>query len=281
MFAYFWKENLFVKFGICYRPNLHNKFIEKIMPEIDFVEIMPDITSLEDLRQIKEQCAKYGIGMGMHCLKSSLFSPEGAQLSEIENYFYMAEFANTEYYSDHIGISHFQDRYLSSIRQIPYTQKNIDIFCTNYKEISKIFRNNVLIENITQFDLFKSSELTESQFIEEIVANTNVELLFDFTNMYVTARNNNIDFLEYCDEYPFEKVKVVHVSGLDIDDRGIYQDNHSKDFDEEVITNLNQIKNRMNPEYILVERDFNVITEKDILNDVFTLKSIFSSSALI
>jgi uncharacterized protein (UPF0276 family) len=258
-----------MKFGICYRPYLHKKFLENILNEISFIEIMPEVTNIVEMKAIKEFCQIHNIDMGLHCLKSSLFSPEGPQTEMLEHYFYVSEFLNSKYFSDHIAISHVNDVYLTTVQQISYTQENISIFENNLPEIQKYFQKNFYIENITQNNLLSNSEMTESQFICQL----NQDLLFDLTNMYITAKRNKIDFDKYTENYPFDRVKVMHVSGLSIDSDGIYHDIHSDNLGEEIRQLLKKIKPKLTHlEIVLIERDFDISRNNDILGDLQLLK---------
>ncbi|MCL2114154.1 MAG: DUF692 domain-containing protein [Streptococcaceae bacterium] len=258
-----------MKFGICYRPYLHKKFLEKIVEEISFIEIMPEVTNVSEMSEIKYFCQQNNIDMGLHCLKSSLFSPEGPQKEMLEKYFYLSEYLNSKYFSDHIAISHVNDVYLTSVHPIKYTEKNIKVFQNNLSEIQKYFPKNFYVENITQNKLLEGSEIAESQFINKL----NQDLLFDLTNIYITAKRNNIAFDKYIENYPFDKVKVMHISGLSVDDDGIYHDIHSENFDEEIRQVLQSVKNKLiNLEIVLIERDFNISSADDILKDLKMLK---------
>jgi uncharacterized protein (UPF0276 family) len=266
-----------MKIGICYRPYLHKKFLKEIIDKISFIELMPDIMTVSETNFIKDICYSKKIDMGLHCLRSSLFSPEGPQMDKVENYYYFSEYIHSKYFSDHIAYSSYRERYLTSVQPIRYNDKNLFVFQNNMTELRKYFPKNFSIENITQNTLFSESIYSESTFIRKLTEQQeDITLLFDLTNMYITAKRNNIPFEKYILNYPFDKVKIVHVSGLYKDKHGIYQDTHSTNFDEEILIPLRMLKSKMsNLEYLLVERDFNVNSPDDILGDLEKLKEIF------
>lgn len=76
-----------MKIGICYRPHLHKKFLNTILDNISILEIMPEVTNVADMREITDLCLNRDIDMGLHCLRTSLFSPEGVQTQMLERYF--------------------------------------------------------------------------------------------------------------------------------------------------------------------------------------------------
>jgi uncharacterized protein (UPF0276 family) len=265
-----------MKIGICYRPYLHKKLLDKFIDKISLIEIMPDIMSVPEMEFIKNICETRNIDMGLHCLRSSLFSPEGPNIELLENYFYVNKYVKSKYFSDHIAYSHINGKYLTSVHAIQYIDRNIQVFENNMEVLNKYFPEDFSIENITQNVLEKGSSYSESEFIKEITEKTGVSLLFDLTNMYITACNNGIEFDEYIQHYPFDKVRIVHVSGLTKDIKGIYHDVHSENFDDEILGLLMRVKDKMtNLEYVLIERDFNINNEEDILNDINSLQNVF------
>lgn len=265
-----------MKLGICYRPNLHKKFLSDFIDEISAIEIMPDIMLVKEMENLRDLCQQKNIDIGLHCLKSSLFSPEGPQINELENYYYVYQYLDAKYFSDHIAYSHYKNRYLSSVAPIEYSEKNIEVFKNNFSVLKEYFSNNFLIENITQYHLFSESEFSESQFIRKITESCSVDLMFDLTNMYITSKRNGLEFEDYIREYPFDRVKVLHVSGIFVDKNGLYQDTHEADLEDEILSLLEKLKDKMiNLSYVFVERDFNVEKKEDILRDIKQLKRIF------
>lgn len=265
-----------MKIGICYRPHLHKKFLNTILDNISILEIMPEVTNVADMREITDLCLNRDIDMGLHCLRTSLFSPEGVQTQMLERYFYISEYINSKYFSDHIAISYYHQYYLTSVQPISYSPSNIEVFKNNYDTLESYFSTSILLENITQHRLHPDSSMTESKFISTLTDEIkDIEILFDITNMYITSKNLNIEFDRYIKDFPFEKVKVMHVSGLTIKENQ-YFDTHSESLGSEILTAVDKIKDKcINLEYVLIERDFNVNSEKDILNDLEALKSLF------
>lgn len=273
-----------IKIGVCYRPVIHKEYIEDLIDYIDVLEITPEILTVEELKFITDLCNEKSVDMTLHCLRSSLFSSEGYEDEEIKNYFFINEYINAKYFSDHIAYSHKHGHYLSTVQAIPYTQKNIDVFKKNILNILNIFDNNILIENITQREFFKSSEMRESEFIAEVIKqvdNNKVKLLLDVTNMFITTKNNELDFFEYLEGYPLDKVECIHLSGYEVTESGVYQDTHSKPLDSEIIKIADYILQQTTPKYLIIERDFNIYKLEDILEDIHSIKRLVEGRSII
>ncbi|MDW5470298.1 multinuclear nonheme iron-dependent oxidase [Staphylococcus equorum] len=152
-----------MKVGLCYRENIHGKWIEDIIPHIDFLELMPDTLDIDTAIKLKNICIKNNIPIGIHTLKGSLGSLEGPNFNALKNYFYTHEYFESEYFSDHVAFSHINGQYLSSVFPIDYNEDNINTLSENLKCISPYF-NKILIENITQNKLSPNYLLLERDF---------------------------------------------------------------------------------------------------------------------
>ncbi|MDQ0414898.1 multinuclear nonheme iron-dependent oxidase [Mesobacillus stamsii] len=265
-----------MKVGLCYRDFIHGEWIEEIFPNIDFIEIMPDITNVKTMNKLVELSKSHEVEIGFHCLKSSLGSKEGIHIPSLENYYYQYKYCNADYFSDHVAFSHIQGRYLSTVNAIPYSNEYVDILVNNLESLQGYFENLILIENITQNELNKENQFSEGRFFSEVMKKTpgNVKVMFDITNAYVTAINNNIDFLTYISDFPFEDIVCVHVSGYEKLPNGKLRDSHSQTLDTEIIEATKLVLDKCKPKYLLLERDFGVETLRDTLVDIDKLNGI-------
>lgn len=264
------------KLGICYRPWLHDKCFDKIIDKIEAIEVMPDVTDWKHLLKIKNISKERNISLTTHCLKSSLAQNEGYQKENLKNYLLENEFLDSMYYSDHAAFSYYEDKYLSTVQPISFNEKNLEILSNSLNEISNNFKREILIENIVNKNLKKENTMTESTFFNKLMKRTTkkVKLLFDLTNMIVTAQNNKISFEKYIDNYPLEDIKSIHVSGFTIDkNNNKFLDSHNVNINSYQQNVLKNILKKSNPEFVFVERDFNVGSSKEVLEDLYTLKS--------
>lgn len=128
----------------------------------------------------------------------------------------------------------------------------------------------VLVENITQYKLI-NKEKSEGNFFKSISERN--ALLLDITNLYVTAKSNNLAPNKYIKEFPLDRVQTVHISGLSYDEDNSLIDSHSEPLNQEILEFLKEnISYFTNIKYLLVERDFNIETKEDILEDIENVK---------
>jgi uncharacterized protein (UPF0276 family) len=113
-----------------------------------------------------------------------------------------------------------------------------------------------LLENITsQLDL--GGEMSEPQFITEVVEAGGCGLLLDLANLSINARNHRFDPYHYLDEFPLERVVEVHLAGGSIEE-GIAYDTHSRETPAEVWDLLEVVARRVDIAAVIIERDQDV-----------------------
>ena len=75
----------------------------------------------------------------------------------------------------------------------------------------------MLLENPSTYLAFARSDMSEVQFLTEIVARTGCGLLLDVNNVFVSATNHAYDADRYLDAFPFEHVGEIHLAGYAVD----------------------------------------------------------------
>lgn len=245
-----------MKIGFSYRPAIHSKNLNELLPLVDYVEIMPDIMSSNEIYLIQDKLS--GKEVGLHSLKTSLGSPEGIQQENDELYYLMGKFLKAKYYSDHVALSYIDNHYLTTVRPIAYDERNIRILSENLKSIMPHYQGNqYLIENITNHGMLDGSSLTEGEFFKQVLQkNSSVKMLLDLTNAYISAINVGISPREYLKQFPLEKVKTIHVSGYEYINNKI-QDTHAVSINKTILQLLQFVLQRSSPEFVMLERNFN------------------------
>lgn len=79
------------------------------------------------------------------------------------------------------------------------------------------------LENIAALIAWPGEELTEGQFLAELVERTGVRLLIDVANLHTNHVNRGEDPAKALDELPVEAIAYVHVAG-GIDKDGVWHD---------------------------------------------------------
>ncbi len=83
----------------------------------------------------------------------------------------------------------------------------------NFTEIKSIFNNKIKIavENNNYFSTPAYNHVTEPEFLKRVVIENDIEFLLDIAHAEITAINKDIDFDEYLNRLPLNKLIQVHL----------------------------------------------------------------------
>ena len=71
----------------------------------------------------------------------------------------------------------------------------------------------IAVENVSSYAEFHASEMTEWQFLTEVVEDADCGILLDVNNIYVSSQNHSFDPFEYLNNVPPERVAQIHIAG--------------------------------------------------------------------
>jgi uncharacterized protein (UPF0276 family) len=71
----------------------------------------------------------------------------------------------------------------------------------------------ICVENVSSYAEFHASEMTEWQFLTEVVERADCGILLDVNNIYVSSKNHSFDPYDYLNNVPHERVGQIHIAG--------------------------------------------------------------------
>jgi uncharacterized protein (UPF0276 family) len=71
----------------------------------------------------------------------------------------------------------------------------------------------IAVENVSSYAEFHVSEMTEWEFLAEVVDQADCGILLDVNNIYVSSRNHNFDPFVYLNSIQPERVAQFHIAG--------------------------------------------------------------------
>lgn len=132
--------------------------------------------------------------------------------------------------SEHLAWSTHDGRYLNDLLPVPYTAETLARVCEHIDQVQSVLGRRILLENPSTYVQFADSEMSELDFLTEIVGATGCGLLLDVNNVYVSAINHGFAPETYLDGFPFAHVGELHLGGhaedRDDDDQRLLIDAH-------------------------------------------------------
>ncbi len=71
----------------------------------------------------------------------------------------------------------------------------------------------VAVENVSSYAAFTGSQMTEWEFLTEVVERADCGILLDVNNIYVSAMNHEFNPLDYVNAVPAHRVAQIHIAG--------------------------------------------------------------------
>lgn len=137
---------------------------------------------------------------------------------------------------------------------VPRTWDALDVLCENVRIAQDSLPVPLALENIAALVGWPDEELTEGQFLAELVARTGVRLLIDVANLHTNHVNRGEDPATALDELPAEAIAYVHVAG-GVEKDGVWHDTHAHPVTAPVLEVLTELRSRVDPPGVLLERD--------------------------
>lgn len=268
--------------GIGYRKEFSSAFLNSSDLQPDFVEVAPEnwigIGGYWK-RELYKVLDKYPLYC--HGLSLSVGSPEGIDVAFVKQVKQFLDETQAVLYSEHLTFSKIDNAHLYDLLPIPFTQEAIDKVVENIQKVQDILGRKLILENGSYYTVLKA-EMTEAEFINEIVERAGCELLLDVNNVYVNAFNHSYNAKDFISKMPLEKVKYLHIAGhFQVNDRLII-DTHGAAIIDPVFELLAYTLPKIAPNTpILLERDFNIPALSDLQLELDNLREIKNNSLKI
>lgn len=201
----------------------------------------------------------------VHGVGLSLGSTDPLNLDYLNRLKALIERIEPAYVSDHLAWISSGGHYVHDLLPLPYTQEALDHVIERVRQTQDFLGCSILIENPSSYMGYKDSRMTEWEFLQSLVTETDCDLLFDVNNAYVSGRNLGFDPIEYLHALPRERVKEIHLAGYE--EQGNYLfDTHGYHVHPPVWELFRQTIQHLGPVPTLIEWD-NDIPEFEILVD--------------
>jgi uncharacterized protein (UPF0276 family) len=108
----------------------------------------------------------------------------------------------------HVGGEHFND-----LLPLPYTEEAVEHLAARVREVQDFLGRQILVENLSAYVSFASSQLSEGEFLAAVVERSGCGLLLDVNNAYVNASNLGLDLDAFFAALPRRAVQEIHLAG--------------------------------------------------------------------
>jgi uncharacterized protein (UPF0276 family) len=199
--------------GIGLRIPHYNHILEH-KPVCDWFEIISENFMVDGgrplyvLDQILDQYRVVQHGVSMY-----FGSVESLNREHLRRLKKLVQRTKTPWLSDHLCWGSVDGTYSHDLLPMPYTFEAAKKTAQKIREARDFLEVPVVVENVSSYAEFKASEMTEWQFLTEVVEDADCGILLDVNNIYVSSQNHNFDPFEYLKNVPHQRVAQIHIAG--------------------------------------------------------------------
>jgi len=156
--------------------------------------------------------------------------------------------------SDHLCWTSIGGHHAHDLLPLPYTSEALDNVVARVARVQDVLGRPIALENVSSYVAYRSSEMTEWEFLAEVARRAGCGILLDVNNIYVSARNHRFDPRVYLAGIPPAAVWQFHLAGHS--DKGAYLlDTHDHPVADAVWDLYRDALRRFGPVSTLIEWD--------------------------
>ncbi len=183
-------------------------------PSVDFFEVISENFMVQGgkplyhLDRVLEHypVVQHGVSLGI----AGPEEPDRAYLTRLKQ---LVRRTKTPWVTDHFCWCGAGNAHLHDLLPIPYTPDAVRRTAERARMIQDFLEVPFALENTSSYLTYRSSTLTEWEFISEVVERADIGLLFDVNNVYVSAFNHGFDAEEFVRSVPHQRIFQIHLAG--------------------------------------------------------------------
>ena len=148
----------------------------------------------------------HGVGLG-------LGSAEGIAQEHLDKLKRLTEAIEPVLVSEHLCWAAALGRHYNDLLPLAYTGEALALLVRRIQQVQDFLGRRMLIENVSAYLKFRASEMSEAEFIAELVRRTGCGVLLDVNNLYVNQLNHGSDARAAIAAIPADSVCEIHLAG--------------------------------------------------------------------
>ncbi len=266
-------EKPYLGFGLGLRP-IHYDYVLEHLPPVDWFEVISENYMVGGgkpryyLQRVREHYP-----VVMHGVSLSIGSTDPLDMEYLRNLKTLAADVEPEWVSDHLCWNGVEGTNSHDLLPLPYNGQTLRHVVERIRRVQDFLGRRILIENVSSYLTYKASEMSEWEFLDEVVRRADCLLLLDVNNVYVSARNHGFDPRTYLEAIGARRVWQLHLAGHS--DFGDYViDTHDHEVPDPVWDLYRFACARYGPVSTMIERDDNIPPFESLLGELHLARSL-------
>lgn len=175
-------------------------------------------------------------------------------------------------YSDHLSFcGDFGQLY--DLMPIPFTDEAVIYVADRIKLVQDALERQIAVENVSYYAA-PGAEISEAEFINQVVREADCKFLLDVNNIYVNSINHRYDPVAFLHSMPGDRADYVHIAGHKVEAEDLRVDTHAMPIIDPVFDLLKEAYQTFGVMPTLLERDFNFPPFSELLDELAQIRRI-------
>ena len=220
--------------GIGLRVPLLKELISTL-PKLDFLEVIAEnyfdqgSFAWRWLDELKEHYPIVVHSVGSNLLGSGKLNDDHLQKLKA-----VADRLNSPLVSDHLCWSSIDQFHSYDLLPVPHKEDLVSYAADRAKHIQDCLQRPFAIENLSSYLQFTESDLTEWEFYNAVVKESQCHYLLDINNIFVSSHNLDFDASRYLESIDYSRVVQIHLAGHEQLENNFIVDTHDSPIRKEV-----------------------------------------------
>jgi uncharacterized protein (UPF0276 family) len=183
-------------------------------PAVDFFEVISENFMVEGgkpLYHLERVLERYRVVQ--HGVSLGIAGPDEPDRAYLERLKQLVRRTKTPWVTDHFCWCGAGNAHLHDLLPIPYTNEAVRRTVERARMIQDFLEVPFALENTSSYLTYRSSSLSEWEFISEVAERADIGLLFDVNNVYVSAFNHGFDATTFVRSVPHSRIFQIHLAG--------------------------------------------------------------------
>jgi uncharacterized protein len=223
--------------------------------------------------------------IAVHTVGISIGSADGLDREHLARLRRLVDAIDPVLVSGHLAWSSLHGTYLNDLLPLPYDEASLVVAASHLDQVQNALGRRYLVENPSSYVAFRSSILSEVEFLSELTVRTGCGLLCDVSNVYLSAHNMGYDPYAYIDALPPDAVGELHLGGFTAEDdlarpgSQLLVDTHGTTIADPVWELLAHTIRRVGPAPTLIEWDNDLPSLATLLAEAARADAVIAATA--
>lgn len=213
----------------------------------------------------------------MHGVSLSIGSTDPLDRDYLKKLKTLANEVQPKWISDHLCFTSCHNINSHDLLPLPYNEETLEHVAERIRQVQDFLGRRILIENVSSYLTYRSSEMTEWEFLAAVAEQADCLILLDINNIYVSACNHGFRPETYLEHMTANRIQQFHMAGHTRQGDFLI-DTHDQPVPDPVWSLYTQALTQFGPVTTMIERDDNIPPFDELLEELDQARSLSYST---